>query len=137
MADPIAAAAVAPVNAPEVWTVNPLATNFNPGSKGGNQIFLEKSKGPIDGKRIGDTIADSQTLHSFLKTKGITFGPVVTHVPFQFDATGNPTNFASIIEQYQSLDLEHVQYVRLTDASEMRWLMTLQFPIRVQRRSGH
>jgi hypothetical protein len=109
MADPIAAAAVAPVNAPEVWTVNPLATNFNPGSKGGNQIFLEKSKGPIDGKRIGDTIADSQTLHSFLKTKGITFGPVVTHVPFQFDATGNPTNFASIIEQYQSLDLEHVQ----------------------------
>ena len=44
-----AAAAVAPVAVPfvatEVWKTTPFSGDFNPGSKLGNSIFLEKTKG--------------------------------------------------------------------------------------------
>jgi hypothetical protein len=45
----------------------------------------------------------------FIKTKSIVFGPCVTHVLIEFDATGNPTKSASLIYQYQSLTLKHLQ----------------------------
>lgn len=94
---------------PEVWTVNPLSNNFNPGTASGSKIFLEKSKGPVNGERIGDTISESKAFMEFIKTKSIVFGPCVTHVPIEFDATGNPTKYANIIDQYQSLKLEDIQ----------------------------
>ena len=108
MADPNATVANAPNNVPEVWTDNPLSADFNPGTRAGSAIFLEKSKGPIDGQRIGDTIADAKKLHEFLKTKATTFGPCCTHIPIAFDATGSPTKFASLIDQYQSMTYQHV-----------------------------
>ena len=94
----------------EVWTVNLLSNNFNPGTASGSKIFLEKSKGPVNGERIGDTINESKTLMEFIKTESIIFGPCVTHVPIEFDATGNPTKYASIIDQYQSLNLQDIQH---------------------------
>lgn len=91
------------------WTVNPLSEKFNPGTASGAKIFIEKSKGPASGERIGDTITESKPLFEYLKTKQIAFGPCVTKIPIEFDATGNPTKFGNIIDQYQSIKLEHVQ----------------------------
>jgi hypothetical protein len=103
MAGTGATAANAPNIVPEVWTDNPLTATFNPGTRAGNQIFLEKSKGPVDGERIGDTIADSKRLHDFIKTKINTFGPCCSHVPIEFNDAGVPTKYASIVDQYQSI----------------------------------
>ena len=41
----LVAPAPAPVVAPEVWKTTPFSGDFNPGTKLGNSIFLEKTKG--------------------------------------------------------------------------------------------
>lgn len=107
MADPNATATSAPKIFPQVWTDNPHSADFNPGTRAESTFFLEKSKGPVGGQRIGDTIADAKKLHDFLKTKSNTFGPCCTHIPIAFDATRSPTMYASLIKQYQSMTLQH------------------------------
>ena len=94
--------------ATEEWTINPFNNNFNPGTTTGSKIFIEKARGPSDGSRIGDTIDQSSKLFDFLKQKAIAFGPCVTHVPVEYDAAGNPTKFANIIDQYQTIKLDDV-----------------------------
>ena len=103
-----AAPAAATTTTEEEWTTNPYTRNFNPGTTAGNKIFIEKSKGPADGSRIGDTIDQSKTLIDFVKQKASSFGPCVTHLPIEFDAAGNPTKFANIIDQYQAIPLSAV-----------------------------
>eukprot|EP00956_Cyclotella_meneghiniana_P036770 scaffold130371_cov40-Cyclotella_meneghiniana.AAC.2 len=102
------APAAATTTTEEEWTTNPYTHNFNPGTTAGNKIFIEKSKGPTDGSRIGDTIDQSKTLIDFIKQTASAFGPCVTHLPIEFDADGNPTKFANIIDQYQAIPLSAV-----------------------------
>lgn len=108
MADPNAMATNALNIVPEGLTDNPLSADFNRALELKAQFSLEKSKGPVDGQRIGDTVADAKKLHEFLNMKATTFGPCCTHIPITFDATGSPTMCASLIEQYQSMTLQHV-----------------------------
>ena len=92
------------VQAPTVtWTTNPFVQNFNPGTTSGNKIFVEKSKGPSDGVRIGDSVDQATKLLDFLKQKKSSFGTCVNRVPIEWDATGTPSNWASIIDQYQTI----------------------------------
>ena len=91
------------------WTINPLSQNFNPGTSAGSKIFIEKTKGPADGERIGDKVSDSKKFQEYVKAKAIPFGSVVTHIPTAWDADGNVTGYSSIIDQYQSISLEDVQ----------------------------
>ena len=46
-----AAVAVAPVE--DVWKTTPFSVDFNPGTKLGNIIFLEKTKGLAEADRFG------------------------------------------------------------------------------------
>jgi hypothetical protein len=88
MAGASAAAANAPSIVPEVWTDNPFTANFNPGTPAGSKIFLKKSKGPVEVKRVGDTItnsiANSKKFHGFLKTKTNTFGTCCSRISIEF-----------------------------------------------------
>eukprot|EP00956_Cyclotella_meneghiniana_P028220 scaffold65021_cov87-Cyclotella_meneghiniana.AAC.7 len=95
---PVPAPAAATTTTEEEWTTNP----YTPA------ILTLKSKGPTDGSRIGDTIDQSKTLIDFIKQKASAFGPCVTHLPIEFDAAGNPTKFANIIDQYQGIPLSTV-----------------------------
>ena len=47
----------------ENWTINPFIQNFNPGTTAGNKIFVDKSKGPLDGIRIRDSTSVSIENH--------------------------------------------------------------------------
>ena len=51
--------------ATEVWKSNPLQGDFNPGSKIGKDIFIKKSKGLADDKRIEWKKTNAAALHSY------------------------------------------------------------------------
>eukprot|EP00956_Cyclotella_meneghiniana_P017113 scaffold27601_cov69-Cyclotella_meneghiniana.AAC.2 len=41
---------------PFMWTTNSFTRNFNPSTTTGNKTFIEKTKSPADGSRIGDIL---------------------------------------------------------------------------------
>ena len=50
----------------EVWKTTPFSGNFNPGTKLGNSIFIEKTKGLPESERPDLTKKKSQEIHKYL-----------------------------------------------------------------------
>jgi hypothetical protein len=114
MADPNAQNAIngngnVPTNPVEIWSENPVTEEFNPGTSTGQKIFLLLSKGPDDGKKFSLSPTEAQEFMSFIRSKAQAFGPCVTHVSSELDATGRPSRFVNIIDQYQSIGIDVVQ----------------------------
>ena len=53
--------AVAPVE--DVWKTTPFSGDFNPGTKLGKSIFLEKTKGFFEANRVDLNKANSLAIH--------------------------------------------------------------------------
>ena len=63
-----------------------MTGNFNPGTTAGQKIFLEKTKGLSDDKRLALTNSNSAAIMTYFKVKEQTMGEVVTHIPTTWTA---------------------------------------------------
>ena len=91
------------------------------------KMFFSLTKGLSDGIRIGDSTDQATKLLDFLKQKKSSFGTCVNRVPIKWDpTTGAPTNWASIIDQYQTIKMD-----ALVRAAHKRYLteLTLADPV--------
>ncbi len=70
------------------WNVNPFHGNFNPATKMGQQIFLKKTEGLAEDKRLYLTKADSQKFHQFMKSHEASLGNVVCKTPTSYANDG-------------------------------------------------
>ena len=53
----------------DVWKTTPFFDNFNPGTKLGNIIFIEKSKGLPESARLDLMKKNSQEIHKYLQSR--------------------------------------------------------------------
>ena len=93
----------------EVWCVNPLIVNFNPGTKAGQTIFEKKTKGLPLGGRFTATKKDSQAIRRYLHGKSETLGKVLTRIPISYDSAGTANGFGDLLTEYASIPLECLQ----------------------------
>ncbi len=66
-------AGAAPVIA-EVWKTNPYSGNFNPGTKLGQTIFAEKTKGLAEDKRLDLTKGNAANLRKYFVSRETSMG---------------------------------------------------------------
>ncbi len=91
------------------WKTNPFNGNFNPGTKTGQVIFIEKTKGHPDGKRFDLSKEHSSEIHQFFKTRSASLGGCCL-IPIAFDGTGTATEWAHLITQHSKTSLKQVQW---------------------------
>ena len=96
-------------NEPVVWSDCPATDNFNPGTAHGQKLYDKLSKGHPDGKLFTDSVKDSSDVLTFLRTRAISLGPAVTHVPVEWNPDGTIRTYKNVIDQYHSIDLRHMQ----------------------------
>ena len=107
-----AAGAVAPVQ--EVWKATPFSGDFNPGTKLGNSIFLEKTKGLAEADRLDLNKANSLATHKVFRSPERIMGDVISKIPTQFNANGTFKSTANILTKYHQITLENVQLAAIT-----------------------
>lgn len=90
------------------WKVNPFHGNFNPATKTGQQIFLKKTKGLPDDKRLKLLKADGQNFHQFLKSREASLGNVICKIPFTYAADGSALTHENLVSQHGLVPLENV-----------------------------
>ena len=103
--------AVAPpaTPAPVSWVVHPYQINFNPGTKQGEAIFRNKTKGLAVNKRFTLQRKDAQPIHRYFAAKSDSLGAVVTKVPLTFDrTTGNALTFGNLLTDYGSISMDRL-----------------------------
>ena len=54
---------------PVVWKTNPFTGKFNPGTKLGHSIFLEKTKGLKEEDRLDLTKSNSSKIHQYFRAR--------------------------------------------------------------------
>ena len=107
-----AGAPVVPVAAPviaKVWKITPYSGDFNPGTKLGNSIFVEKIKGLPEADRLDLPKKNSQAIHRYLLARETLMGHVVTKVPIEFNIDSSVKTTANLLTQYQQMRLEDLQ----------------------------
>ena len=52
---------------------------------------------------------NAQKFHSFLRSQAAELGPVITRIPVAWNPDGTVQEFKSIVDQYQTIELKHVQ----------------------------
>ena len=102
----VAAAAAGPVAPVEdVWKTTPFSGDFNPGTKLGSSIFLEKTKILAEADCLALNKANSLDIHKvFWSRERINF-----KTPTQFNAYGTVKSSENILTQYHRITLENVQ----------------------------
>ena len=93
----------------EVWKTTPFSGNFNPGTKLGNSIFIEKTKGLHESVRLDLTKKNSQEIHKYLRDSKNLMGNVFTKVPIAHNPDGTVMTTANLITQYQQMTIEDLQ----------------------------
>ena len=108
-----AAVVVAPVAAPvvssEVWKTTPFAGDFNPGTKLGNSIFLEKTKGLPEADRMDLIKKNAQKIHQYFQFRETLMGRVISKVPIEYNGDGSISKTANLLTQYQQMTLDDLQ----------------------------
>ena len=92
----------------EIWKSNPLQGDFNPGSKIGKDIFIEKSKGLADDKRIEWKKSSATKLHSYFRARENKMDACI-QVPTEFNADGTVKTTKNLLSQYHSIKLTECQ----------------------------
>ena len=92
----------------EPWIENPLVGDFNPGTAHGRHIFKIKTQGLPDDKRFEASPNESSSLSKYLIGKRSNLG-TAARVPIEYNAAGDPTKFADLITQHQSITFEDMQ----------------------------
>ena len=62
--------------ATEVWKTTPYSGNFNPGTKHGNTIFVEKTKSLSEANWLDLTKKNSQTIHKYFRAQEMLMGDI-------------------------------------------------------------
>ena len=99
----------AAVPVPEVWKTTPYSGDFNPGTKHGNTIFTEKTKGLPEASRLDLTKKNSQAIHKYFRGQEMLMGDVVRKVPIEYNPDGSIKTTRNLISQYQQISLENCQ----------------------------
>ena len=92
----------------EVWKTAPDRGDFNPGTKHGQLIFNEKSKGLPEDKRLDLNRTNGPDIHKVLRARELHFRGVA-EIPTKIDALGNPEEFGNILIQHQKITLSDCQ----------------------------
>ena len=92
-----------------VWKTTPFSGDFNPGTKLGNSIYLEKTKGLKESDRLDLNKRNSQEIHKYLRGREQIMGPVVTQVPVDFNPDGSTRATKNLLTQYQQITLADCQ----------------------------
>ena len=95
----------------EVWKTTPFSGDFNPGTKLGNIIFTEKTKGLPESVRLYLTKNNSQEIYKYLRAHKTLMGNVVTKVPLAHNPDGTVKTTENLITQYQQITLEEIRRV--------------------------
>ena len=136
--DPGAGAPAVPLAHPpdpvveEVWKTTPFSGDFNPGTKLGNRIFIEKTKGLPESERPDLTKKKSQEIHKYLRDRETLMGNVVTKVQIANNPDGTVKTTANLITQYQQTTFEDLQR-----AAFARYNTVLAFGVPQKRTSLH
>ncbi len=72
-----AGAGVAVAPAPEIWKTNPYSGDFNPGTKLGQTIFAQKTKGLPEADRFDLKKANASEIHRYLKARETVMGDIL------------------------------------------------------------
>ena len=102
-------AAVPPAPAADSWVDNTNVGNFNPGTKSGQAIFENKTKGLKEDNRLTATKKDAQAISLFLENRAPALGKFVSWIPITYDAVGDPTEWENLIWKYGSIYLNILQ----------------------------
>ena len=95
--------------APVIWKTNPFAGNFNPGTKIGHSIFLEKTKGLKEEDRYDLTKTNSTKIHQYFRARETSMGDIVRSVPIEWNPDGSIRKTANLLTQYQQISIQHCQ----------------------------
>ena len=85
-----------------------MISDFNPGTTAGQKIFLEKTKGLPEDKRLPLISSSSTAIMAYLRGKEQLMGEVVTGIPTEYTG-GTAGAFKNLITQSPSIELERVQ----------------------------
>ena len=96
-------AEVPPAPEADSWVDNPNVCNLNKGTKLGQNVFENKTKGLKEENRLTATKKDAQSILSFLENKAPALGKVFTRIPITYDAGGNPTEWGNLLYKYGSI----------------------------------
>ena len=105
-------AGAAPVNVPAVnnsvtvWSSNPNVGNYNPGTRNGQEIFRNKTKGLPEEKKFQVISTDAGAMKQFFIGKSTSLGGIVTRVAIEKNADGSVKKTANLITQHQLTDLD-------------------------------
>ena len=91
------------------WKTDPFQGKFNPGTKTGHQIFLEKTKGLAEKDKHELSKTNSAAIHQFFRSKEGQMGEVITKVPTEYANDGTIAKTANLLSQYHQVTLDSVQ----------------------------
>ena len=113
MADDDAAAAAANVpavnNNMTVWSSNPNVGNYTPGTRNGQEIFRNKTKGLPEEKKFQVISTDAGAMKQFFIGKSTSLGGIVTRVAIEKNADGSVKKTANLITQHQLADFDNLK----------------------------
>ena len=93
------------------WEVTQFHGNFNPGTKSGQLIFLEKTKGLPAEKSFELIKCDAPAMKQQFKARQGVMGDVVRKVAISFDVTGAATDHMNLLARHASTWLDNVMHV--------------------------
>ena len=91
------------------WKTDPFHGNFNPATKLGHQIYLEKTKGLPASERLELSKGNAADIHKFFRSRQVRMGEIVTKIPTERAADGTVAKSINLLTQYHQLDLELLQ----------------------------
>ena len=98
----------------KIWKSTPFSGDFNPGTKLGNRIFIENTKGLLESVILDLSNNNSQEIHKYLQAREILMGNVITKVQIAHNPDGTVKTTANLITQYQQITIEYLQHAAFT-----------------------
>ena len=99
----------APAKVAEIWTTNPFCGDFNPGTKQGHSIFVEKTKGLATADRLDLSKKYATDLHRYFRAREDIMGDCIRKVPSKYADDGTITESFNLMTQYQQLTIQDCQ----------------------------
>ena len=93
----------------DVWCVNPMIVDYNPGTRTGQEIFKNKTRGLPEADKFEVVAKETPALRKLLIAKSTTLGGIITRVPLKLNTDGSVLKTGNLVEQYQVFDFEMLQ----------------------------
>ena len=97
-----------PLTMADEWKSDPLQGDFNPGTKLGKDIFLEKTKGLPENERLELNRKNASQLHRYFRARESRMG-ICIRIPTEFNADGTVKTTKNLLTQYHSIKLADCQ----------------------------